>query len=135
MKKWDREKVIREIRILSKNNPNFSPAQIFYKRRDLYQAGVRIFGSWRKALKAAGFEKGLKRPHRWDKDKVLEKIKVLGKKGVNLSLKNITKNSRALSEAARRYWGSWAKAVKKAGFNYNRIKWESVTGRYLTHKK
>jgi len=62
-------------------------------------------------------KEGLKKSDRWEPDKVLEEIRDLHQKG---KLKNISA-SEPLYAAARRCYGSWKKAVNKAGLEYDNI--------------
>lgn len=59
---------------------------------------------------------------KWSKEKIIEKIKELEKREVDLSAGHISKNFIALFTAATRYFGSWGEAVKAAGIDYESIK-------------
>jgi hypothetical protein len=56
---------------------------------------------------------------KWSKEKIVETIKELQSKSVDISASNISKNYIPLFTAAcsRRYFSSWANAVKEAGIN------------------
>ncbi len=60
---------------------------------------------------------------KWSKDKIVETIKNLEKKNIDISAKNISKNNMTLfvAASARRYFSSWANAVNAAGIDYNKI--------------
>ncbi|MBN1115508.1 MAG: sigma-70 region 4 domain-containing protein [Oligoflexia bacterium] len=62
-------------------------------------------------------KEGLKKSDRWDEEKVLEDIRALHDSG---SLKNISA-SEPLYAAARRCYGSWKKAIEKAGYEYGKV--------------
>ena len=120
--KWSKEKILRRIKILSKQCRTFTPAYAFYHHRNLYQAGIRHFGSWRKALKAAGLGKGFRRERRWYKEKIIAEIQKYAKRKILLNHNNIARRSRRLVQAAIRYFGGWGKAVIAAGFNYKKLR-------------
>jgi hypothetical protein len=60
---------------------------------------------------------------KWSKEKIVETIKDLQKQSVDISASNISKNYIPLFTAAcsRRYFSSWANAVKAAGIDYDQI--------------
>lgn len=60
---------------------------------------------------------------KWSKEKIVESIKELKKQNVDISASNISKNHIPLFTAAcsRRYFSSWANAVKAAGIDYDQI--------------
>ena len=60
---------------------------------------------------------------KWSKEKIVETIQDLQRQNVDISASNISKNHIPLFTAAcsRRYFSSWANAVKAAGINYDQI--------------
>lgn len=60
---------------------------------------------------------------KWSKEKIVETIKELQSKNIDISASNISKNYIPLFTAAcsRRYFSSWANAVKEAGIDYDQI--------------
>ncbi|OQW53838.1 MAG: hypothetical protein A4S09_06375 [Proteobacteria bacterium SG_bin7] len=117
VRKWSKEIVIEEI----KNLDFFSAKQIQKKRADLYGAAVRIFGSWKNAVEAAGFDYSLIRKNKlsgfWTEMNVVEGIKLLNQKHSGFA----RKNKPALYGAALRLFGSWGVAVRMAGFDYDKV--------------
>ncbi|MFA6548448.1 MAG: tyrosine-type recombinase/integrase [Candidatus Margulisiibacteriota bacterium] len=135
--RWSRAKIIREIRLLFKNNPKITPEEIRIKHSTLYGATQhgRHFNGWRQAVEIAGFiskynnivkksQKMViltrKRTQSWSKIFIQEQIKQLFKKGIPLDGGYARKNYYKLLHAAehRRYYGSWRKAVESVGINY-----------------
>jgi len=123
--KWNKEKILNRIRILNKQCRAFTPAYAFYHHRNLYQAAIRHFGSFRKALRAAGLGKGLRRERKWSKEKIITEIKKYAKRRISLNYSNINRRTRRLINAAIRYFGNWRRAVTMAGFDYDKIKMKS----------
>ncbi|MEO0225791.1 MAG: hypothetical protein ABIL05_02440 [candidate division WOR-3 bacterium] len=119
---WNKNLIIREIKRLKRKHPDFSPAYVFHHHRALYQAAIRHFGSWRRALRTIDLHRGLKRERHWSKEKVIAEIRKYARRKVSLNYKNIARRTRRLIQAATRYFGSWGKAVTRAGFNYKKIK-------------
>lgn len=60
---------------------------------------------------------------KWSKEKIVETIQELKRQNVDISASNISKNHIPLFTAAcsRRYFSSWANAVKAAGIDYELI--------------
>jgi hypothetical protein len=60
---------------------------------------------------------------KWSKEKIIETIKDLKAKNVDISASNISKNYIPLFTAScsRRYFASWSNAVKAAGIDYDNI--------------
>ena len=115
--KWSKETVINQI-----CNLDFASAkQIQKKRGDLYGAAIRLFGSWKTAVEAAGLDYSLIRKKKssgfWTEKTVVEGIKTLSQKHSAFARK--TKPD--LYGAALRIFGSWGEAVQAAGFDYTKI--------------
>ena len=113
--KWTREEIIRRILDLDAKGypltvgkPGVSPA--------LYQAGSRIFGSWRNALQAAGLspDRG-GRAERWPPAKILMVIRNLSQRRRPLRKNELEERFGSLVSAARRVFGSWSKAILASG--------------------
>ena len=77
----------------------------------LQAAAHRHFGKWSSALAAAGLPVKLRRM--WTAERVIETIVALHRQG--FPLVRAERADRSLGYAARRFFGSWPKAVKAAG--------------------
>ncbi len=89
----------------------------------LYAAAVLNFGSWGKAVEAAGFDYHSIRSHPLTKEEVIEKLKSLDAAGEPLAA---TEHGR-LADAAKRHFGSWRGAVAHVGGIPAGIKWTRDT--------
>ena len=60
---------------------------------------------------------------KWSKERIVETIQELRKKNIDISASNISKNYIPVFTAAcsKRYFSSWAIAVKSAGIDYDQI--------------
>ena len=108
-KKWNKQKVIDAIR--ERDRRGLPLAGVGKDNRSLEIAGREWFGSWPNAVLAAGLKPKVCRT--WNKAAVVAAIKDRHQCG--LPLKNIRKHDLALGRAARRYFGSWTKAMSAAG--------------------
>jgi len=124
MSKWTREGIIRELlRREAAGLPlvhTKKPGQGV--EPTLYAAGVRIFGSWRSVLLAAGIAPELGQFHqRWSIPKVLGIIRSLAQRRRRLKPEEIRQRYGNVDEAARRFFGSWPKAILAAGVDPAKI--------------
>lgn len=120
---WTKERIISKINELKQIN---FPLNIYSMIRNNYfglvNAGRKYFGSWRKAIEAAGIDYNeiiALRMNYWNRENVIKEIKKLEKEGCGLSSKSVQKIRGDLFSAALARFGSWSHAVETAGFNYN----------------
>lgn len=68
-------------------------------------------------------DKGKSVKQKWSKQRIIETIRDLYQKGVDISASNISKNHIPLFTAScsRRYFSSWGNAVRAAGIDYDKI--------------
>ncbi len=110
MNTWSKERVVKEIR----NHSSDGVAPSTNKEMELYRKARRKFDSWQEACEAAGVEAMQYRSvgsNRWNRDKIIRKIKEQSENGVAPK----TSPDSNLYKAARRYFDSWQDACKKAG--------------------
>jgi hypothetical protein len=73
----------------------------------------RLFGTWKKAVKAAGGNVPSKKT--WSKERVVEEIEAEVRRGLPVTSVCIMKRNQPLYGAGRREFGTWRKALKAAG--------------------
>ncbi len=89
---------------------------------------TREFGSFRQAVEAAGINydkiKGDRDFENWatNPELILQKIQDLNSSGYELNYSSVQSHDKTLCWAARKYFGSWYKAVAKAGFNEEAVR-------------
>jgi hypothetical protein len=112
--RWPCEKILARIVALSQREQPLNPAELRDKYRGLVRAAEVQFGTWPKAVAAAGVGPiVLRRASRWTRDGVIRAI--LARALENAPLKSRTVRPRSLFEAGRRLFGSWRAAVAAAG--------------------
>lgn len=112
-----KEEVVSDIRTLAKKNRKYLNHKRLRKigYGALVYASVKHFGTWNKAILASGEEPLYKK---WNKERITEEIKRIHEKSGRVPNNGeLRKNgNKSLTNAAYLYWGSWANAVKAAGF-------------------
>ena len=118
---WTRETIIRQ---LLERQSNKLPLTVGGQGVDisLYGAARRIFGSWRNAIQAAGIApQQVLTWERWSPAQILVMIRHLARRDRPLTTYQIERRYHNLVSAARRHFGSWAKAVLAAGVEPTRL--------------
>lgn len=102
---WTPDKVIERIRDLSQAGADLSNATCFAYDRSLHGAAATHYGSWPKAVAAAGLDpEETRRIVKWSRSKVVDAIRA-------------GRDDHTLQVVSRRYWGSWSEARRAAGIN------------------
>ena len=118
--KWSREEILVQIREYHAGGHDLLNPMFKIKHRNLYLAACahRYFGSWRRAIVAAGLDHEKMRESRvWTKDRILRTIREMAKSGRPLGWAVIEVSCPGVYRAARRKenFGSWQGAVVAAG--------------------
>ncbi len=116
--RWPPSRILATIRTLARRG---RPRRKALQRRyaSLVQAAARTFGSWPKAVIAAGVDPiKFRRVPLWTKDRIIEAILVRVLK--NEPLGSTTVRPESLAEAAARFFGSWGSALAAAGLDPKR---------------
>lgn len=124
LRSWSREAVVQEITVRSIQGLTIRGGDIAQEDRGLYHAAKRHFGheGWAKARILAGFEPRDSRTI-WTKQSVREEIHMLHQSGAELSVGSVQNSPHAyIVSAATKAFGSWANAIKAAGFDYEKIR-------------
>ncbi len=124
MNKWTREGIIRDI--LRRDaaglplNSSVGEQGIEFL---LYRAAARIFGSWKNAVVAAGLPASKARSSGvWTPSRIRALIRSLSRRKQPLSTRELEERYGQFIHAARRHFGSWAKAVMAAGIDPQRMR-------------
>lgn len=114
--KWTREQIIRQILRRESAGRPLSTGGEDGVEHTLYQAGSRIFGSWRNAVRAAGIhpDRALAQD-RWPPSRILAMIRTLARRRRAIRKAELRHRYDCLVSAARRTFGSWPKAILAAG--------------------
>jgi len=119
---WTRERIIRH---LLEREAKGLPLTVGGQGVDklMYMASRRIFGSWRNAIQAAGIApKRVLTWERWSPPRILVMIRHLSRRNRPLTTDQVELRYDNLVSAARRHFGSWAKAVLAAGVEPTKLR-------------
>ncbi len=123
--RWTRKSIIAEIESLHEAGEalNYSAAEA--NRLNLVRAAAWHYGTWRRAIEAAGIDyESLSRYQRWTKKRIVERIQELHEQGEDLSWRSVSTNlDPSLAAAALRPNGfnSWREALTAAKIDVDNV--------------
>lgn len=117
---WTRDEILSRIREMNAQGHDLLDPRFKIKHRSLYLAACahRYFGSWKRAVEAAGLDHEQMREGRvWTQARILRTIQELAAQGKPLGWAYIEEHEPGIYRAARRKenFGSWAAALQAAG--------------------
>lgn len=102
-RRWTRKTIIQEIVRREAKGDSLSASRRDGVDAKLYQAAKRIYGSWQKALLAAGIAPERAMPSKkWTPQKILNTIRLLAKRKRPVNIAKVSKRYRGLVPAAHR---------------------------------
>lgn len=118
--RWTKELVLSEIKALIASEEPLNAGNIQKNHRKIYQASRRFFGSWDNTLEASGIDpSSVKKLRSWDETAVIEEIQKIHQESGDISQTYLIQNGyHSLLVTSRKLFGSYAKAVNEAGFDY-----------------
>ena len=126
--RWTKQRIIVHIQGLHGRGEDLSYSYIASEKQGLLSAAHYHFGSWRKAVEAAGinYDKSVRRIPRWTKERIIETIRAARKDGVDLSWTSISKHSgySGMAYAAIRNsrFNSWDDALRAARIDPSEVR-------------
>jgi hypothetical protein len=116
---WAPARIISIIRDLSRRRRPLSREELKQRYGQLVAAARRRFGSWTKAVVAAGVDPAkLRRVVPWSRERVIEAILMRALKNEPLGARSV--QPRSLADAGARMFGSWGAALASAGLDPTR---------------
>lgn len=122
-KRWDKATIIANIRELASRGVELNAHSVKRVDPKLVGAGTTHFGSWGKAIEAAGFDyEAVRKTAKWSEDDVIATIQSAHKANADLSDNTASALNPGLYGAAYHYFGSWPNAVEEAGIDYELVR-------------
>ncbi len=127
-RKWTRDKIVAEIRHLHEQGVDLSPTGIRQTHGPLFSSARSRshFGSWRAAIEAAGLDYSIiKRGEQiWSREHIVKALREAHAQGEDLLSVSFKNRHKKLYSAAcaKRYFGSWRKALLAAGLDYEQMR-------------
>lgn len=121
-RKWNKKRVIETIQELYIQGKPI--AIVGFGDKSLTGAAYRFFGTWPKAVEAAGLESRIPPPRyswQWSRDTVLREIRSRAESETKLC--SCPKLNNCLYQAAKKHFGTWREAVRAAGCIPTRRSW------------
>ena len=86
--------------------------------------GIHYFPNWGKAIEASGLDYNkIKKHEEWSKERVVNMIKDLHRRGAELSYKSLIRAGYIkLIGMGQHYFDNWGKAITAAGLDYSKIR-------------
>jgi hypothetical protein len=116
---WSRPKIVISLRHARRQGEALHSGSARRTMGPLYKAAVKYYGSWAKALEAAGipYHKVARRApfEVWSRDRILQEMRSLAKSGRERDYVYIHHHHSKLYAAARNHFGNWREALLHAG--------------------
>jgi len=111
---------------LKQKGIDLNGSSIAHMNSALFAAGISRFGTWYNALEAAGinpddYRRQVAKGH-WTKERIILDIKEMVTRDEDISYTSASRMYSALVSAADKRFGSWAIAIKEAGYDYDSIR-------------
>ena len=126
-KRWSRKEIIDEIIDLYTSGEDISRSSIIKNHRNFYQVIIKKFIDWEQLLEEAGFSsediKSIlkKRSGPEKRRNLIDRIREAQAEGVDLRTGPVQKVRRSLYKSAVNEFGTWKKALSKAGVKYKEL--------------
>lgn len=119
--RWTKPRIIRLLKAAYRKNEDLNWSAITARKDELGRAAFaalqpRLFGSWDRALHAAGLDAGeIARYRTWDKPSIVSELKELHADSSELNSGFLQQSDPGLHAAAVRHFGNYDAALKAAG--------------------
>ena len=114
-RKHDRQKLLETIKQRHESGETLVWTDVSLENRAFASAAKQAFGSWRRALIAAGIDPAMHYNHgtkEWDRQRVIDCLRKRDQESKSLKCADVRRENRSLANAAYRYFGNWTNAVR-----------------------
>jgi hypothetical protein len=125
VEKWPPARILTLIRNLARRRHPLNARQLEHRYGNMFSAARRLFGSWSKAVLAAGVDPTrFRRVVTWTRDRVIEGILIRALRNEPLGARSTQPQS--LVAAGRRFFGTWSAALEVAGVDRKKTAFRTV---------
>ncbi len=125
-RRWSKESIALEIRSMYESGENLNYSAVSNNNLPVLRAATRYFGTWEAAVSFAGLNYDeIRRYKSWTRQRIIERIRELHAKDVDLSWRNVCINvdpQLAAAATKKSHFGSWREALEAAGLDYDAIR-------------
>jgi len=128
-RRWTPQKVVQELCRLHSEGHGLADSQVRRRWPQLAAAARNYFGSYRRAIEAAGFDYADVRcdGRVWSRNRIIQILRELHRGGADLRVSRVMKDVPGLEPAARKYFGGYRQAMLASGLRYppasNPVRW------------
>lgn len=120
---WTPDEVIKRLKMIAERGEQMNTLALEVNHPRLWNAARRLFNNIESAVQAAGYEyDSVKKRLSWDEDEIRNKIREMYEKGEDITQISMMKKDSKLLAAGQKFYGSWSRAVEKAGIDYAKAK-------------
>lgn len=125
---WTKDRIIRTIKSARRASVDLTWSEVIARRDDLSRAAHaairrRNFGSWSRALQAAGVDPDLERKHnRWDRQTIAFELRLRHAEREPMNSAAVQCDLPALHAAALRHFGSFDAALRAARIDPDKVR-------------
>jgi len=132
---WTEQKVLQTLRELDERGEDMRVSFLAKRVRGIVPAANKLFGTYRKAVAAAGLQyrdgrrvsrSGSKKLAHWNEELVLSTLRELQEQGEDLRHRTVKDKRQPLFWAAKDFFGSYVNAVRQAGIDYWQMSQEQL---------
>ena len=116
----DRERLLKALKKISRNRPNFMPLELREEWTSLYFQLQNVFGKVSTAFHEIGLDAETRQ--KWNHGKVIAVLKERDAAGKSLSSLDVKREDNKLWSAVKEHFRTWDQGLKAAGFNPAEIK-------------
>ena len=127
--KWTPDRIVAAIADRARKHQSLASFSVRREDEPLWEAAKRHFGSWSRALEAAGIQPRRRRVETdrvpqgsWSRERIIQHIRRYQEEGHDLRPHTMQKCDNRLVSAAGYYFGSWSKALEAAGVNPDAVR-------------
>lgn len=129
-RKCTKDEIVSEIKRLHSNGNEISCNYCLFNRSELYNSARKCFGTWEKAVNAAGIDYGIIRKRRkpFSKAELLAWLRAIQAQGLPLDWTTVRTIDFSMTDSIIGKFGSYRAAIEELGLDYDTINKQKLAG-------